>query len=182
MSVSSNGITLSKMTADDLDFIASIECNADLWSFEESVETSEQNVRERYLKKINEADDNSYDFIVKLTIDHVVIPIGIMQIWSYVSFRNSWEIGFAILPEYGGQGYGKAATALLLQFAFAELNAHKVVGMCNAHNTRSSALMEAIGMSREGIFKEELCWKEQWIDQYFYSILNHEFARDTSTS
>lgn len=101
--------------------------------------------------------------------------IGLAQIWSYSEYRKSWEIGFAILPVYGGQGYGSEAAKLLLQFAFEKLDAHKVVGMCNSRNKRSAALMERISMTREAIFKEELFWQHQWIDQYYYSILEKEF-------
>jgi [ribosomal protein S5]-alanine N-acetyltransferase len=47
--------------------------------------------------------------------------------------------------------------------------------MCNAHNASSSSLMEHIGMTREGIFREELLWQGQWTDQYYYSILEREY-------
>ncbi|PYI50321.1 hypothetical protein DLM86_30085 [Paenibacillus flagellatus] len=74
--------------------------------------------------------------------------MGLAQIWRYVEHRRSWEIGFAVLPEYGGRGYGTETASLLLRFAFEHLDAHKVVGMCNSHNTRSAALLERIGAPR----------------------------------
>ncbi|MNW61954.1 putative ribosomal N-acetyltransferase YdaF [compost metagenome] len=102
-------------------------------------------------------------------------PIGIVQMWSYVDHRKSWELGFAVLSEYAGRGYGSEATRLLLHFAFQELQAHKVVGMCNSQNVRSVALMQYVGMTREAVFQEELWWNKQWTDQYFFSILEREF-------
>jgi len=63
----------------------------------------------------------------------------------------------------------------LLKFAFESLKAHKVVGMCNANNSRSAALMQRLRMTKEAVFKEELYWREQWTDQYFYSILEKEY-------
>ncbi|WP_259392308.1 GNAT family N-acetyltransferase [Paenibacillus thiaminolyticus] len=48
--------------------------------------------------------------------------------------------------------------------------------------TRSdSALMEHIGMRREGVFKEELYWNKRWTDQFFYSILDSEYAAQGKT-
>ncbi|GBF71892.1 putative N-acetyltransferase [Paenibacillus sp. 598K] len=77
--------------------------------------------------------------------------------------------------ESKGRGYGLEAVALLLDCAFRSLGAHKVVAMCNAHNVRSIRLMEQVGMQREGIFRQELQWKEQWCDQYFYALLESEW-------
>lgn len=171
-------IELTSITEQDVDFLCRIECDKDLWHFEESVPSVEE-ARENFLEKIAESEDDegsSYDFVVRLVSDQAATPIGIAQIWSYVDFRKSWEIGFAVLPEYGGRRYGREAAELLLALAFDKLGAHKVVGMCNADNHRSSALMEHIGMRREGVFKEELFWNERWTDQFFYSILDSEYA------
>lgn len=169
-------VLLTRITTHDLDFICRIECDEDLWHFEESVESDEQVVRSKYLDRIHEGDETaSYDFMVSLVDDEMRTPIGLVQVWSYIDYRKSWELGFAILPEYGGQGYGSEAAKLLLKFAFEQLNAHKVVGMCNSLNTRSAALMEHIGMTKEAVFKEELFWNDQWTDQYYYSILEKEF-------
>ncbi|MBT2217393.1 GNAT family N-acetyltransferase [Virgibacillus dakarensis] len=168
-------LLLSKISIDDLDFICRIECDENLWYFEEYVQSDEKVVREEYIHKIEENGKPSYDFIVTLAADESKTPIGLAQIWSDNEYRKSWEIGFAILPEYGGKGYGTEAAKLLLQFAFEKLDAHKVVGMCNANNICSAALMEHIGMEREAIFREELFWQNKWTDQYYFSILEREY-------
>ncbi|OAB33094.1 GNAT family N-acetyltransferase [Paenibacillus macquariensis] len=54
-----------------------------------------------------------------------------------------------ILPAYEGQGYASEVVRLLLHFAFVDPEAHKVV------NTRSSALMDRLRMTREAVYKEE---------------------------
>lgn len=167
-------VVLSQVTTSDLDFICQLECDEDLWYFEEPEEKREEDVRQDYLERMETSDEPSnYDFVITLLEDNT--PIGLAQIWSYVEERKSWEVGFAILPEYGRKGYGSEAVRLLLQFAFEKLDAHKVVGMCNSKNVRSASLMERIGMRKEGVFKEELFWQEKWTDQYFYSILEKEF-------
>ncbi len=40
-------------------------------------------------------------------------------------------------------------------FAFNELNAHKVIGMCHCDNLRSASVMQKSGMSKQGVFREE---------------------------
>ncbi|BFH64773.1 GNAT family N-acetyltransferase [Paenibacillus azoreducens] len=176
MKICGENVVLTKILAEDLEFLIRIETDESLWSFEESVK-SEEEAREEYLQKLEEDEGESYDFIIRLAGDPEGTPIGIAQIWSYVDFRRSWEIGFAVLPEYGGRGYGSEAAKLLLQFGFEQLDAHKIVGMCNSKNDRSAALMERIGMTREGVFKEELFWNDEWTDQYYFSILEREYRQ-----
>lgn len=163
-------IRISRMTQDDLEFICEIDCNPNIWFFEEYIESDKSVLKTKYTEKLN--SKSSYDFIINIIESGN--PIGIAQIWSYVGHRRSWEIGFGLLPEHQGKGYGHEATKLLIDFAFQVLQAHKVVGMCNGKNDKSIQLMESVGMRREGIFKEELFWQDQWCDQYFYSILENE--------
>jgi ribosomal-protein-alanine N-acetyltransferase len=35
--------------------------------------------------------------------------------------------------------------------------------------------MERTGMTKEAVFKEELYWYNQWVDQDYFSILEKEF-------
>ena len=176
MELSGEKVSLTKISVNELDFICKIECDKSIWYFEEYVQSNENEVRKEYLHKIEEKERiRNYDFIVTIVEGVSKIPIGLAQIWSYSEFRKSWELGFAILPEYSGKGYGRESAKLLLAFAFEQLDAHKVVGMCHSKNTRSVSLMEDIGMTREAIFKEELFWHNKWIDQYFFSILEKEY-------
>ena len=176
MEIYGERLILSKICIEDIDLICKIECDEAMWYFEESVQSVDA-VRKKYLSKINTSDTiSSYDFIIHVLVDNEKIPIGLANIWSYIEHRKSWEIGFAIFPEFRGKGYACEAVKLLVNFAFKTLHAHKVVGMCNANNKSSAKLMERIGMTKEGVFKEELFWKNQWTDQYYYSILDREFA------
>ena len=68
-------------------------------------------------------------------------------------------------------GNDKSSVKLLIQFAFEELNAHKVVGMCNSENLSSAAVMEKVGMSKQGVFREEYLCQGRWVDQFYFSIL-----------
>lgn len=173
MKLAGKKVNLSGVTPDDLDFICELECNKDIWLFEEYIESDMNVVREKYLQKMD--TKHSYDFIIKSVIEGEVKRVGLAQIWSYVEHRKSWELGFAILPIYQGNGFAYEATILLLEFAFKKLEALKVVGMCNCNNLQSAKLMEKLGMRIEGTFREELFWNNEWHDQYFYSILAREF-------
>lgn len=180
MKIDGKRVRLSRVTADDLDFICRLETNTGIWLYEEQVESDKEKVRNKYLEQMNST--SQYDFVITNEVDGKENPVGLAQICSYSEYRKSWEVGYAIIPEFQGHGYGYEAMNLLLEFTFHQLRAHKVVGMCNCHNVKSMNLMEKLGMKREGTFKKELMWKGQWVDQYFYAILDTEYIKKANTS
>lgn len=88
---------------------------------------------------------------------------------------REWEIGYEVHPNYWGNGYASEAVKLLLNHSFENLNAHKVVGFCNANNKRSVNLMERVGMKRDGVLREGRLWHKEWCDEFLYSILRREW-------
>jgi RimJ/RimL family protein N-acetyltransferase len=178
MDIFGERVLLSKISVADLDLICKIECDKELWYFKEKVESDIDLIRNRYMERITDTKTGRHnDFVISLTVEGTKIPIGLAHIWSRNKHRKSWELGYVILPEYRGQGYGTETARLILKFAFEKLNAHKVVGTCNTHNTSSVKLMENIGMTKEAVFKEELYWQNEWTDQFFYSILEKEYVQ-----
>lgn len=165
-------IVLVPVTKEDMDFICSEEADTDLWQYEEYVETDRQRILKKFTDRIEQ--NNVFDFIVKRVSDGE--PIGVVYIWEYIFTRKSWEIGYVILPEYQGHGYCLESVNLLLSFAFNELEAHKVVGMCHCDNHKSASVMQKAGMSKQGVFREEYLYQGRWADQFYFSILEREYV------
>lgn len=164
-------IELVPVTKEHMKFTCDEESNSELWCYEEYVETSKERIREKFTKRIEE--DGVFDFIVERSSDGA--QMGVVYIWQCISTRKSWEIGYVILPEFQGNGYCLESANLLISFAFNELNAHKVIGMCHCDNLRSASVMEKAGMSKQGVFREEYKCGGKWVDQFYFSILEREF-------
>ena len=68
-----------------------------------------------------------------------------------------------------------------MQFGFEELNAHRIVGMCNPENTDSGKLLERLLMRREDHHKKKAFFRRTeegkpiWHDAYQYVILAEEW-------
>lgn len=174
MEIKGKSVCLLQVGQEHLDFISALECNQEVWMYEEHVESDIEAAKAKYTAHMQSGEH--FDFVIAIHTEKEWTPIGLVQLWSYVDYRGSWELGFGMLPQYQGNGYGYEATRLLLDFAFNQLNAHKVVGMCNSRNQRSYRLMERLNMSREGTFRQELNWNDGWHDQYFYGILDREWC------
>lgn len=168
-------LSLATLNDNDIDFIVDIKTNADLWKFEDDISSDKESTRKIVINRME--GDWYKQYIIQLNNDEMT-PIGEFHIHYYVKERESWEIGYCILPEYQGYGYCIEAARLILKYAFNDLGAHKVVAMCNEYNHASYHIMEKIGMTREAVFREELPWNGKWVNQFFYCILEHEYTND----
>ncbi len=85
------------------------------------------------------------------------------------------EIGFTLAREYQGRGYAAEAVARLLDHVFAELQLHRVVAITDCENAASVALLERLGLRREGHFIQNVWFKGRWGNEYLYAVLADEW-------
>lgn len=89
--------------------------------------------------------------------------------------QRQGEIGFAFHPSVKGTGVATEATIAVLRMAFEQFGWHRVIGICDILNLRSSALMERVGMRREAVFREAEWFKGRWTTMCHYAMLQHEW-------
>ena len=85
------------------------------------------------------------------------------------------HIGFELTPEHWGQGYAKEAAKAIVQFGFTDLRLHRIWSWCIADNSRSSRVLERLGMRLEGRICHKEYFKGRWWDTLRYAILEHEW-------
>ncbi|AJA47077.1 N-acetyltransferase GCN5 [Clostridium pasteurianum DSM 525 = ATCC 6013] len=94
---------------------------------------------------------------------------------------STWEIGYVFNLNYWGKGYATESVKALINKAFSQLDARRIVAMCNPLNEHSWKLLERIGMRREGTllkniyFKKDINGEPLWADTYEYGILKSEW-------
>lgn len=87
------------------------------------------------------------------------------------------EIGWAFSREHQGRGYATEAARSLLAYAFETLGCHRVIATCQPENIASWRVMEKLGMRREAHFRKCILRDTgEWWDEYFYAILDQEYA------
>ena len=91
---------------------------------------------------------------------HRVSAVGIG-----IGNRNTWD-----------SGYGTEAMTLLLNFAFNELNLHRVFLTVFSYNTRAIRVYEKLGFQLEGRHREYIQRDGQRHDMLLYGILSREWA------
>jgi RimJ/RimL family protein N-acetyltransferase len=87
------------------------------------------------------------------------------------------EVGFTLSREHQGKGYASEAVSLLLDYAFGDLGLHRVVAITDQENKPSFALLERLGLRREGQFVQNAWFKGRWSSEYLYAVLSEEWLR-----
>ncbi|MGD9143114.1 MAG: GNAT family N-acetyltransferase [Dehalococcoidia bacterium] len=93
----------------------------------------------------------------------------------------TWEIGFIFNPAFQNKGYATEASRALIDYAFSQLSAHRVVGFCSTENIPSWKVLEKCGMRREGMLRQNVFFHNDengnpvWFDSYAYGIIAEDF-------
>ena len=92
----------------------------------------------------------------------------------------TWEIGFIFNPAFQSKGYATEASRAVIDHAFQELNAHRVVGYCAVDNIASRRVLEKCGLRKEGTMRRNAFFHEDengqpvWFDSHQYALLAEE--------
>jgi [ribosomal protein S5]-alanine N-acetyltransferase len=100
---------------------------------------------------------------------------GWIKLGLNIAEIDEYEIGWGVHRQEWGKGFATEAARAMLHFAFARLNAHRVVAFCHAGNTVSVRVMEKLGMQREGLLRQVRLIDNQWYDEMVYAILDSDY-------
>lgn len=85
------------------------------------------------------------------------------------------EIGFTFNPDFCGRGLATEAVNATLGFGFNRMGLHRIFAGVDTRNEKSWRLMERIGMRREAHFVHANLEGDDWIDDFTYAMLEHEW-------
>jgi [ribosomal protein S5]-alanine N-acetyltransferase len=102
--------------------------------------------------------------------------IGKVQISNIVSgiFKSAF-VGYSIDVEYQGQGYMKEALNLVLEYAFVDMELHRIEASTLTDNLRSQGVLNGCGFKKLGINEKYLYINGEWRDHItFYKTRAQE--------
>ncbi len=101
--------------------------------------------------------------------------IGYIGYWRLVRENLRAEIGYAMKPEYWGNGYMKESLTKVIEFGFKEFCLHSIEANVNPDNAKSIKLLEKFGFKREAYFKEDYFYNGKFLDSAIYSLLETDY-------
>ncbi len=104
--------------------------------------------------------------------------IGYIQINGINGVHRSAEIGIRIGEEKNrGQGYGKEALQLAVEFCWNHLNLNRVQLIVFKHNVRAISAYKAVGFRKEGVLRKAAFIGGGWVDLVVMGALRPAPAR-----
>ena len=166
---------------DDLPFAAKLFANATLVrSFLGAVPLPLKN--DELAARLLKNDRDRYHLVLDRETNE---PVGIAGIQSYFERHRSYRCSVCIAAEQQGRGFGFDALAVMFDFMFAQLGAHRVFGMFVAGNARRERHMEGLGCRRAGVFREMMYFEGRYHDgiawvldrESFYAACDERLSR-----
>ncbi|MEP7357338.1 MAG: GNAT family protein [Anaerolineales bacterium] len=85
------------------------------------------------------------------------------------------QLGVTFAREHQHHGLATEAMTAVLDFAFINLDLHRVIAIVDAENSASARLMGRVGLRREGHFLKNTWFKEHWSDEFLFAVLQAEW-------
>lgn len=128
---------------------------------------------EEFIRMIISSDTNK-SYMIETKIDQETI--GIISL-ANINFKDRNAECIIDIGEKGkwGQGFGREALELLLEYAFQELNLHRLMLEVFSYNQRAITLYEKIGFKTEGIMREAFYRSGKWHDIRVMGLLKDEY-------
>ena len=116
----------------------------------------------------------AYVLAVQRATDQKVVGLIALNLGK-ATFKNA-EVWYKLLPEYWSQGLTTEALTALIKFGFDHLHLHRIEAGCAVENSASIRVLEKVGMTREGRKRQILPIRGNWVDNYFFAILDSDIA------
>jgi ribosomal-protein-alanine N-acetyltransferase len=104
--------------------------------------------------------------------------LGTCALWRIDAQCRRAEIGYVLGSRGWGQGYMHEALSALLDYAFTELGLNRIEADTDPRNARSTRLLERLGFSKEGLFRERCIVDGEVSDSAMFGLLRREWRRE----
>ncbi|HCG30000.1 MAG TPA: hypothetical protein DEU95_09750 [Chloroflexi bacterium] len=101
----------------------------------------------------------------------VVGAFGLTVVWPHLR----GEVGYWLGRPLWRQGLTTEAGQAILRYAFHDLELNRVEARCEAENAASERVMQKLGMSYEGLMRQQIFVKGVFRDMKLYAQLRSEW-------
>ncbi|MFC4543115.1 GNAT family N-acetyltransferase [Halosolutus amylolyticus] len=107
------------------------------------------------------------------TADDDVRPIGLVSVQD-ADWRRP-ELGYWLIPEVHGEGYGRESVSLVIEYVFRVYDAPGVWAVAYDFNDASRGLLESLGFTVEGRLRKDRFVDGEYRDTIQYGLLREEW-------
>ena len=139
-----------------------------------------QRIIEDWIEKNNNGQNKNFTFKIELIESKIFIGLISLNLGK-PKFKIG-EVWYKFHSDFWNKGYATESLKKILEFAFGELDLHRIEAGCAVENIGSIRTLEKVGMTREGRKRKVLPLKDGWSDNYEYAILSTDLKSNTHNS
>ena len=119
-------------------------------------------------------EDRAWDYSIRKR-DDPSRHIGNISVWTTSKLGKIAELGYWVRSDEQSRGVCTESVDRLLEEAFDALGYHKVILRIAIGNDASDRVAQKLGFTREGVLREELLIRGNWVDHSLWSLLDREY-------
>ncbi|MEO8103379.1 MAG: GNAT family N-acetyltransferase [Betaproteobacteria bacterium] len=168
-------VRLRRLTADDVTAIFEMYSHPDVTRYGSAAAYTEIAQAEKRVAEALDhyAKDTAYPLAVMRIADERVI--GNCTLWNFHRQNRRAEVGYALARPYWGQGYNHEAMTAMIDFAFREMQLHRLEADIDPRNVPSARTLERLGFHQEGLLRERWIVDGEVSDSALYGLLASEW-------
>jgi ribosomal-protein-serine acetyltransferase len=89
--------------------------------------------------------------------------------------NRNCSIGYWVDARQQGKGIVTRAVSAMLDYLFQDVGLHRVTICCGTGNSRSCAIPQRLGFTREGMMRDAQWVNDRWIDLVVWGILTRDW-------
>lgn len=170
-------LILRKMTLDDAQDVFEYGSDSEItnyvtWDAHKSIEDS-QNFLKSVIQKYEKKEVSEWGIVFKEN-KKFIGTCGYM--WWHIGCARA-EMGYALSRKYWDKGLMTEAVKETIKFGFDKMKLNRIEARCMIGNVASEKVMKKVGMTFEGIMREQMYAKGVFRDLKMYSILRREYYK-----
>lgn len=172
MIYSNNNISLQKIDIEDLNIL--LDLKHESWETTHNIAIINYSNQLEWFKSIN---NNPNCLFLKAQLNdefNTNKTIGFFKINTIDWINRCCLIGYDVIKEYRGKGFGNKIAETGIKFCFEILNMNRIETEIITTNIASIKCAEFAGMIKEGEKREVIIKQNKKLNMYLYSIINSD--------
>ena len=170
-------LLLRDITIDDKQVIFDYRSDAETNKFQSWIPKTLEDVEGFIQRNSKEFNQPESWYQILITDKETKAVIGDIGIHFFENENLQVELGITLNKDFQGKGYATEALKGVINFLFNDLKKHRIMASIDPENIDSLNLMERIGFRKEGHFVKSLFWKNNWVDDVIYALLQEDWIK-----
>lgn len=166
-------IYIRALEPNDLEFIYAIENDQSIWEVSNTHTPYSRFLVKQYLENAHQDIYEAKQLRLAICQDQDFPAVGLVDLFDFDPKNNRAGVGIVIQGnENKNKNIGTEALALLIEFAFSNLNLHQLFANISTENVASIALFTKFGFTKIGVKKGWTLIKGKYKDEAMYQLIN----------